>query len=200
MSLPTFSLHHSHPSSVPVHRPDQAAGAAPRFQARDTVMHPSEGVCRITALRRMHFGTDADRPYYVLKPALERSSSTVYLPVERGNAVLRRLLNAEEAEALIEQSVHMPSTWVEDGKQRKEAFSQMIAQGDYARLLRMTQDIRAHSAARIAAGKKPCTADETLLSEAERLVHQEFSHALGLSMEETAQYLQRRLSPLAGRS
>ena len=58
----------------------------PLFSVGDTVMHPSEGICTISEIRLMHFGSGAPRKYYILKPEMDQSSATVYLPVLRGNA------------------------------------------------------------------------------------------------------------------
>ena len=42
-------------------------------------------------------------------------------------------------------------------------------------------------------GKKPCAADEALLAQAERLVHQEFSCVLGLTPAKTVEFIRREL-------
>ena len=52
----------------------------------------------------MHFGSGAPRKYYILKPEMDQSSATVYLPVLRGNAVLRRLLTQADIDALISRA------------------------------------------------------------------------------------------------
>lgn len=173
--------------------PVSAADAAPLYQVGDTIMHPSEGVCTVTAIKPMPF-RGVEQPYYVLKPALEKSSSTVYLPVSRGNAILRRLLSEADIRALIRRSGECGDVWIDDSKQRKEAFSRILTEGDYARIIRMMTEIRAHSAQREAEGKRPCAADEAILAEAERLLHQEFSQVLHLSAAETAAYIARKLS------
>ena len=46
---------------------------------------------------------------------------------------------------------------------------------------------------RIAQGRKPCASDENILSEAERLIHQEFSCVLHLSQKDTVDYICSRL-------
>ena len=73
------------------------------YQVGNTVMHPSEGICAVEDIRRMRFGAQ-EREYYVLRPTMENSSSTVYLPVERGDAVLRKLLSREDILSMIRES------------------------------------------------------------------------------------------------
>jgi len=172
--------------------PVPSADAKPRFAVSDTVMHPSEGICTVSELRSMQF-SGASRMYYILKPTLEKSSSTVYLPVARGNEILRRLLSEEDIRTIIRRSTQIAPVWIQDSKQRKEAFTQILSGGDYAVIIRMICEIREHSAQRIAEGKKPCAADEAILSEAERLLHQEFSYVLHLSAEDTVAFMIREL-------
>lgn len=166
---------------------------APVFSREDTVMHPSEGVCRVEEIRRMRFGALPEQAYYVLKPSAKSGSSVVYLPIARGNEILRKLLGPAEIDGLIRDSKALPPLWIEETKQRKESFQRVLHSGDYARVIRMITEIRVHGEARAAAGKKPCVGDETVREEAERLLHEEFSCVLGLSWEDTVSYIRERL-------
>ena len=176
-----------------LHMPAQPeTPVAPRFAVGDTVMHTSEGICTVLEIRPMQFA-GAFRDYYVLKPEMEKSSSTIYMPVSRGNAVLRRLLSRSDIDALIAQSRRLPSLWIEDAKQRRDAFRVVLSSCDYPKMMRMIADIYEHNALRQAEGKKPCSADEAVREEAEKLLHQEFAHVLGLSAEETIAYIRGRM-------
>lgn len=166
--------------------------AEPIFRVGDTVMHPSEGVCSIEELRPMAL-SGAQRSYYILKPATEKSSSTVYLPVARGNTVLRRLLSRDDILAMIHRSGEYANLWVADSKQRKEAFTRILSEGNYSKIIRMMQEIHEERARREQEGKKACAADEAILAEAERLLHQEFSYVLHMTLEETAAFVRREL-------
>ena len=167
--------------------------AEPIYRAGDTVMHPSEGVCTITELRRMALSGMLERAYYVLKPSTQKGSSTVYMPVARGNAILRPLLSEQDIRALIRRSEEYAGLWIADNKQRKKAFTHILSEGNYARIIRMIVEIREQSAKRTLEGKKPCAADEAILAEAEHLLHQEFSYVLHMSPEETAAFVCREL-------
>lgn len=167
--------------------------ADPLYKTGDTVMHPSEGICTIEEIRPMQFRGSETRRYYILKPATEKSSSTVYLPVSRGNDVLRRLLSESDIRALIRSSSEHAGLWIADSKQRKEAFSRILQEGNYAKIIRMIQEIRQENARRIAEGKKPCASDEAIQGEAERLLHQEFSYVLHLSIEDTVAFIVKEL-------
>lgn len=167
--------------------------AEPIYSLGDTVMHPSEGVCTVAELRRMELGSVGMKNYYILKPTTEKSSSTIYMPVARGNTVLRRLLSKEDILSLIRASKEHAGLWIADSKQRKEAFTRILSEGNYARIIRMIQEIHEERIHREQEGKKPCAADEALLAEAERLLHQEFSYVLHMSVEEIAAFIRKEL-------
>ena len=167
--------------------------AEPIFAAGDTVMHTSEGVCDVLDVRPMRFGAAQDRLYYVLKPTTIKSSSTVYMPVLRGNSVLRRLLSRADIDRLIAGSTALGELWIEDSRQRRDVFQHILQSGDYTRIIRMISEIHKHNEARAASGRKPCASDEAILSEAEHLLHQEFSCVLNLPREETIAYIRSRL-------
>lgn len=170
------------------------ADANPLYATGDTVMHPSEGICTIHELRLMEFGGTEKRLYYILKPTTAKSSSTVYLPIARGNSILRRLLTRESIYSLIARSSEYAGLWIADSKQRKDAFSKILSEGNYAKIIRMLQEIYEENAARQAEGKKPCSSDDAIRAEAERLLHQEFSYVLNLSLEDTAAFIVNELN------
>jgi len=167
--------------------------AKPLFLADDTVIHPSEGVCIIKEFKSMCFRGSESCLYYVLKPSDPKSSSTVYLPVPRGNAILRRLFSEADILALIHRSSDYAGLWIADSKQRKDAFTRILQEGNYAKIIRMVLEIHQANAYRIAEGKKACASDEAILQNAERLLHQEFSYVLKLSKEETIAFIIREL-------
>lgn len=163
------------------------------YQIGDTVMHPSEGVCSIEDIRPIRFSGNASRDYYVLRPTLEKGSGTVYLPVERGDAILRRLLSRQDILDMIHESTSYAGLWADDARTRKEKFTGILQEGNDAKLIQMIREIHEHNAQRLAEGKKLPATDEHVLESAERLLHQEFSYVLKLSLEDTVQFILKEM-------
>lgn len=163
------------------------------YSIGDTVMHPSEGVCTVSDIRTMQFSGGVKREYYILTPSMEKSSSTVYMPMERGDSVLRRLLSRADILALIHESTQREFEWITDSKLRKDAFTKLLHSGDIAGIIRMISEIHAFCARRIAEGKKPCASDEAILTEAQRLLHQEFSYVLKMNQDDTVTFIREEL-------
>lgn len=181
--------------NVPDHikNKEVAASAEPVHSVGDIVMHPSEGICTVEQIEKRLFNASYSI-YYVLKPKLGKSSSKVFLPVDRGNTLLRHLLEKSEIDQIICRSIDCPTLWIEDNKQRKKSFHELLTEGDYVKLIRMISDIHEHTELRVAEGKKPCAADEAILEEAERILHQEFAYVLDLPIEEISGYIKDRMT------
>ena len=163
------------------------------YQIGDTVMHPSEGVCSIEDIRPIRFSGNTSRDYYVLRPSMEKGSGTVYLPVERGDAILRRLLSRQDVLDMIHESASYAGLWADDARTRKDRFTAILHEGNYAKLIQMIREIHEHHALRIAEGKKLPATDEHILNDAERLLHQEFSYVLKMSLEDTVSFILKEL-------
>ena len=164
------------------------------YQIGDTVMHPSEGVCCVEDIRPICFSGSIPRNYYVLRPSMDHSSGTVYLPIERGNTILRRLLSREDILGMIHGSASYAGLWENDARLRKDKFTSILHEGNYAKLIQMIREIYEHHEQRLADGKKLPVTDEHILSDAERLVHQEFSCVLKMSLEDTVQFILKELN------
>lgn len=158
------------------------------YQIGNTVMHPSEGICSVEDIRKMRFGPQ-EREYYVLRPTMENGSSTVYLPIERGDVMLRKLLSRDDILAMIRESKQYAGLWIDDGRLRKERFTEILHEGNYAKIIQMICELHEHNAKRVAEGKRLPATDEHLLNDAQRLLHQEFSYVLGMNMEKTVQFI-----------
>lgn len=183
-----------YPISVDIRKPspESTQPEEPTFHIGEMVMYPSEGVCTIEEVKPMDFSNYACL-YYVLKPAAEKSSSTVYLPVNCGNQTLRRLLTRDMVLNLIREAAKHESLWIFDSKQRKEAFTRILIEGDHVKMIKLIQELHEYRRAREQEGKKSCTSDEHILAEAEKRLHQEFAHVLGMNLEETVAFIQQNL-------
>lgn len=159
------------------------------YQIGDTVVHPSEGVCTIEDVRPICFSGSSARDYYVLRPSMEKGSGTVYLPVERGDAVLRGLLTRQNILDMIHESADYAGLWVEDSRARKDRFTAILHENNEAKIIQMIREIHEHNALRMAEGKKLPATDEHILADAERLLHQEFAYVLKMNPEQTVRFI-----------
>lgn len=162
------------------------------YKQNDIVMHPGAGVCRIEAVREETF-TREPRLYYVLRPMYENNATTIYVPVDSDKIQLRKLLSREEIVDLIHSVSLDTPLWIDNPSARREAFAELLHQGDHAVLIRLIAELHAHQNNTVAAGRKFHAADEKILHEAEKRIHQEFAHTLNLEVDEVAPFIMQEL-------
>lgn len=155
------------------------------YQQNDIVMHPGAGVCKIEDVREEKF-TGQKRQYYVLRPMYENTATTIFVPTDSQKVVLRKLLSKEEIVNMIHAVSLDTSLWVESPAERKETFQRLLHEGDHTTLIRLIAELHTHRRETEAAGRKFHAADEKVLQEAEKRIHQEFAHTLELEVEEIA--------------
>ncbi len=162
------------------------------YQQNDIVMHPGAGVCKIEDVREEQF-TGQKRQYYVLRPLYENTATTIFVPTDSQKITLRKLLSKEEIVRMIHTVSLDTSLWVDNPAERKDMFQQLLHEGDHPTLIRLIAELHTRRRETEKAGRKFHAADEKVLQEAEKRIHQEFAHTLELSVEEIAPFIMKEL-------
>ncbi len=162
------------------------------YKETDIVMHPGAGVCRIEAVREETFTKQA-RLYYVLRPMYESNSTTIYVPTDSDKIKLRRLLSREEIVELIHSVSLDTPLWIDNPSARREAFAELLHEGEHTVLIRLIAELHTHRKEAVTSGHKFHAADEKVLQEAEKRIHQEFAHTLQLEVDEVAPFIMKEL-------
>ena len=160
------------------------------FSINDTVMYGSSGVCEIVDIKPKRFNNE-EVLYYVIKP-VDSDNSTIYCPVN-GKARIRKLLTAAEVQEILTALPATKAQWIENDRQRHEAFSDIVKRGDHRELIMLIKSIRASREEKIRAGKKPHADDERFLKDAENIIYGEFAYALKMSRDEVIAYIKSKL-------
>lgn len=143
------------------------------FRVRDIVIHPTEGVCRVTDLREEMFSGEK-MLYYVLVPLHSSIHSKIFVPVSGKMIQLRRLLTKGEIQAVLAQVPQLDVIWSDSERERTEQFNETLRSGDHARIIQMIALLHQYKERQQSAGKKFHKSDEYLLHEAEEIIHSEF--------------------------
>lgn len=155
----------------------------------DKVLYGATGVCRVEGLTKREIGRET-KEYFVLKPlASERSSVLVPTDNEALLKKARKILSRKEITEIIARVPECEDVWVEDDTARREAFSEIIHGGDRLKLMLMVRSLYRQSLRRSAEGKRLHIADERILSEGERLLHDEFAAVLSIPANEVADFI-----------
>ncbi|MDE6053465.1 MAG: CarD family transcriptional regulator [Lachnospiraceae bacterium] len=164
------------------------------FQIGSIVMHPSAGVCNIEDIREEKF-TESKRTYYIMHPVSEsNNSTTIYVPVDTDKIHLRKLMGKDEIIDIIKHSTTEKIEWIDNTNLRKAAYSEILHSDDTSKIIALITVLHTKKERTIEAGKKFSAYDEKILHDAEKKIHQEFSHALSMQEEEIPRFIITQLS------
>ncbi len=152
------------------------------FNIGSYVSYRSEGVCKISDIRKENFGViGKDTLYYVLTP-LTDEKSVFFVPVDNDNLVsmMRKLLDAEEITSLVKHVTSQDTEWIENSKLRINHFREIFAAGEREELIRLIHTVKLHTQLNDTNGKKSYITDINAMKRAARILFDEFSMMLDL--------------------
>lgn len=153
------------------------------------VMYGKTGVCLIKEQTTM-----AGRSYFVLSPVSD-SRSSLFVPCDNADLLVRMrpLLTREEIDGLLSDVDTVQIAWMDDRNERALLYRTIVGSGDRKELVRLLACLMRKKQERIAISKRLSSMDENFLQECVRLVQEEFSMVLGITINEVGPYIQERL-------
>lgn len=166
------------------------------FQIGSIVVHPSAGVCNIEDIREEKL-TENPRTYYIMHPVADKSTTTIYVPVDTDKIHLRKLMGRDEIIDMIRHSTAEKIEWIDNTNLRKAAYTEILHSGNTSRIIALITILHTRRTRAEEAGKKFSMHDEKILLAAEKKIHQEFSQALSMQEEEIPKFIITQLSACA---
>ena len=154
-----------------------------------TVVYGTQGVCTVKEISMLKLGKTKGE-YYALSP-IDDPGSTVYVPTanEKLMSKLRPVLTGEEADALITEAVREPLEWIESDAERKSACDDIVKNGDRKQLMRLVGMLYRRRELLKDQKKHFHNVDAQYLKTAERRLHGELAYALGIAVDDVADYI-----------
>lgn len=162
------------------------------YKTGDTVLHPTAGVCTVTDIKSENFAGLGQKDFYVLCPVYD-NRQIIHTPVESAKITLKKVLNKSEIMTLIKSVTADNSLWSDNDAERKDLFRKILKTGDRVKIIQLIITICEKQKERETKGKKLHLADERILSEAQKIIHQEFAYALKLNLNEIAPFIMNEL-------
>ena len=167
------------------------------FEIGQTVLYGMEGVCTIEERKVMKVG-HARASYYVLRPVY-RATSTIFVPED--NALLlskiRPILSQKEILSILQEAPLAEVAWIEDPNERKLEYQKILTGGERLWLIRLIRTLYLRRQMLQNSGKHLRTADEQMLRDAEKLLHDEFALVLNIAQTEVPEYIRSRIEKSA---
>lgn len=163
------------------------------FQIDEYVVHPTGGICLINKIAPLDMpGADKNRNYYFMVP-LKDSTGRVFVPVDTGDAVIRKVMTNEEASCLIDDMPNIKELIVENEKIRETRYKETIKGLDCRELVRLIKSLYARKEKRLSEGKKNTATDEKYFKIAEENLVSEIAFALHRDRKEIFDLIGQRV-------
>lgn len=166
-----------------------------KYQKGDYIKYSSAGVCLIEDIKMIDYThSKNEQEFYVLKP-VGAATSTIYVPVENEKLTskMRYILKKDEIDGLIKSIKKEEITWIEDRKIRSESFKDILKRCDPQELLRLVSCIYLKKKEIEESGKRLSATDDSVLSQAEAMIENEFAFVLNLSGIQLGEYIREKL-------
>ena len=163
------------------------------YRIEDQVIYGIHGVCRIIDMESRN--VDRKELHYLVLEPEGQPGSRYLVPMHNAVAMgkLRKILTAEEMEALLCSDTVRSMEWIRDDNQRKQTYRDLVSSGDRISIMRMVHLLYTHKAEQSAIGRKFHQCDENFLHAAEKLLTGEIAISMNMSHDEARTYLREKL-------
>lgn len=154
------------------------------FEIGDFVMKANSGICRVDNIGHLDMsGANKERLYFFLTP-LNEEHTKLYVPIDKADSVLRRVITEEEAWEFIETIPRIAEAWITDEKQREQKYKEAIKSCDLEKLMGIIKSMYRRKQKRTALGKKNTSVDEHFFKVAENNLYTELAFAIGKNKDD----------------
>lgn len=159
-----------------------------KYKIGDYVLYGFSGSCQVVEIGPLSFG-GPDKIYYSLKPVYD-SRSTVYVPLNKENEIVRKVITKPEAEEVLKKISQGPSN---DTAFEREGCEEVLKSGDNVEVSRVIRQLRNLRKENRKNHKGLNISEERILRDAERIFFSELATALEMTMEDTLAEFSARL-------
>jgi CarD family transcriptional regulator len=159
------------------------------FEIGEHIVYGTNGICRVADVCASPYDRTDTRTYYLLVPTHNPMGSTIYTPVDNDRVPMRRLMTAEQVEALICAIPDIGELVVPMEKQRREIYRTTIGELDPKGYVKVIKTVNRRRAELSAARKHFPMTDLEYGRLAKHLLCSECAHVMGVSEEDADAYI-----------
>ena len=164
------------------------------FEIGDFVVKANNGICRIDDIGYLDIASaNKKRLYFYLVP-IEESNTKLYVPVDKKDSGIRKVVTEEEAWKIIDEIPEIEEAWITDDKQREQKYKETIQSCDLEKLISIIKNMYNRKQKRTAMGKKSTSIDEHFFKVAENNLYTELAFAIGKNKEDMKQIICEKIA------
>ncbi|MDE6687048.1 MAG: hypothetical protein K2J95_06435 [Lachnospiraceae bacterium] len=159
-----------------------------KYKIGDYVLYGFSGACQVVEIGPLSFG-GPDKLYYSLKPVYD-SRSTIYVPLNKEDEIVRKVITKPEAEEVLEKITQcQPDNMTFE----RDACEEVLKSGDNVEVSRVIKQLRNLRKENRKSHKGLNISEERILRDAERIFFSEIATAFEMTMEDTMAEFSARL-------
>lgn len=147
------------------------------FKIGEFVVNANNGICEIKDKVIKEIMGD-NKEYYLIVP-IEESTAKIYIPVDKAEGRIRRVMSENDAYKIIDDIPHIPELWIDNEKQREQHYKEAIASCEPKRLISIIKSMYHRNQERSAQGKKHTVIDDRYFKIAENNLYSELAFSIG---------------------
>jgi CarD family transcriptional regulator len=159
------------------------------FEIGEYIVYGVNGICRVEEICPSPYDKTDQRLYYLLIPAHNPMSSTIYTPVDNERVPMRRLMTAEQIHALILAMPSIDLLEIPMEKQRREIYRTTVNALDPAGYVSVMKTVQRRQQELTAAHKHFPVSDMEYGRLAKHLLYSECAHVLGIEEDGVEAYI-----------
>lgn len=158
------------------------------FHIGEFVQYGCSGVCCVEDIVEGRDGLQNGRKYYLLVP-VNHAGGRIYTPVNNEKVVMRRILSAEEIDALVQEIPDLPLLTIRDERSREQCYKEAVNSCSCQEWIRLLKTLYERKRLREAQGKKVTSTDERYMKNTEDKLFGEFAASLGKDRSDVKSYV-----------
>ena len=162
------------------------------FKVGQNVYSQTSGVCIISSIEEKNFGV-GEVKYFVLESIFKKQTSKTYIPVDKADVQLRKLITKKEAKDLLKYISKAERVWENDPKQRRQMFEEMYKSRDLKNVCQLIKSLYLQSEELKKQKKSLSMLDKDFFDKIQRDVIEELSLVMGVSIEEARNVFEESL-------
>ena len=151
------------------------------FHVGDLVIYSAHGVCQIDDICEKTY-VGMTRNYYTLHP-LEGNRLTISIPVDHESETILKILDKEEAGAIIQSFKSPGIQWIEKSNTRVQHYQEIVNTGNRQDISKIVNTLMKKKLEMELQGKKLNASDHRLLATVQRILLQELAISLDTTYE-----------------
>lgn len=167
------------------------------FEKGEKVYYGTAGVCKVNDICRSPFDPNDERMFYVLEPNDFNAGTIIYAPADNETVILRALMTADEANALISGIGSLPTIEIANEKQRRDEYRNAVRNGTPESIASVIKTIYLRKSKRNTQKKRMSDTDIEFDKLARRALFTELAVVMDISAEEAEDRMDKEMKKIS---